>query len=94
MRIKWLDDAVHDLYSLRQYIAQDNNSAAKSVAKKIIDTVELLAEQPAIGRQGRVSNTRELVVSGTSYIVPYRIKNEVVEVLRILHCAMKWPNEF
>jgi len=33
-----------------------------------------------------------LVVSGTPYIVPYRVRGEVLEVLRVLHGAMRWPD--
>lgn len=94
MIIKWLDDAVDDLRALRQYIAQDNPPAANRVAKQILKTVELLSKQPAIGRQGRVFNTRELIISNTPYIVPYRVKRNTIEILRVFHGAMQWPEEF
>jgi len=93
MIIRWLDDAVNDLQSLRCYIAQDNAVAASKVVKKILYAVEKLADQSEIGRKGRVANTRELIVSGTPYIVPYWIKNNAIEILRVLHCAMQWPEE-
>ncbi len=35
--------------------------------------------------------TRELVVTGTPYIVPYRVKGQEVEVLRVYHGARHWP---
>ena len=38
--------------------------------------------------------TRELVVPGTSYHIPYRVRNDVVEVLRVFHAARRWPKEF
>lgn len=93
MIIKWLDDALHDLQMLRQYIAHENPSAAKYVANCIINRVNLLPEQPSIGRHGRISGTRELVILGTSYILPYRVKNNVIEILRVFHSAMLWPEE-
>ena len=94
MIIKWLGDAVNDLQSLRHYIAKDDASAARRVVKKILQTIEILSEQPGIGRQGRVVNTRELIISDAPYIVPYRVKNNVIEILRIFHCAMQWPEDF
>lgn len=94
MIIRWLDDALHDLQSLRHYITQDNPVAAKKVVKKIIHSIEILSEQPGLGRSGRVVNTRELIISGTPYIVPYRVKNSVIEILRVFHCAMQWPESF
>ena len=93
MIIRWLDDAVNDLQSLRCYIAQDNDVAASRVVKRILQAIDILSEQPGIGRQGRVLNTRELIVSGTPYLVPYRVKNEVIEILRVFHCAMQWPED-
>lgn len=91
MIIRWLDDAVNDLQSLRLYIAQDNAVAAGRVVRKILRSIELLSEQPGIGRPGRVGNTRELIISGTPYIVPYRVRNNIIEILRVFHCAMQWP---
>lgn len=93
MIIKWLDDAVYDLQALRQYIAQDKPSAASRVAKDILKTVNLLSKQPSMGRPGRVHGTRELIISRTPYIVPYRVINNTIEILRVLHGAMQWPEE-
>ena len=60
----------------------------------ITASVLRLAEMPAAGRPGRVSGTRELVVPGTRYIVAYRVRNNVLEVLRVMHGARSWPERF
>ncbi len=91
MIIRWLDDAMYDLQALKQYIALDNPAAANRVARRIISAVELLLEQPGIGRHGSVPGTRELIVSDTPYIIPYRVKNNIIEILRVFHSAMQWP---
>jgi plasmid stabilization system protein ParE len=44
-----------------------------------------------MGRVGRVEATRELVISNTSYLIIYRVKEESVEILRILHSSRKYP---
>jgi|SRR5262245_16297782 len=93
MRIQWYEDALHDLRSLRRYIAQDNAVAASKVVKKILYAVNMLSEQPGMGRPGRIANTRELIVSRTPYIVPYRVKHHAIEILRVFHCAMQWPED-
>jgi len=93
MIIRWLDDAVNDLQSLRHYISQDNDVAARRVVKKILKAIDMLLEQPGVGKPGRVINTRELIISGIPYVIPYRVKNNVIEVLRVFHCAMQWPEE-
>jgi len=92
MQIKWLEDAIYDLQALRQYIAHDNPVATSTVAKRIITAVNLLADQPTLGRPGRVPHTRELVISGTPYIVPYRLKNNRIEILSVFHAARQWPD--
>jgi toxin ParE1/3/4 len=94
MMIKWLDDAIYDLQALRQYIAQDKPIAANRLAKQILKAVNLLSDFPSMGRPGRILGTRELIVSNTPYIIPYRVKNNFIEILRVLHAAMKWPEEF
>lgn len=92
MRLIWLEDAAHDLIAIRHYIEKDNIAVAKRVAKKIIDAVEVLLTHSDLGRPGRVVNTRELIVSQTPYIIPYRAKNNVIEILRVFHSAMQWPD--
>jgi toxin ParE1/3/4 len=89
--VRWLDQAVEDLKAVRTYIARDNPSAAVDIAQRIRDAVKLLGDYPAAGRAGRVPNTRELVVTGTPYILPYRVSAESVEILRVLHGAQQWP---
>jgi toxin ParE1/3/4 len=94
MMIMWLEDAIQDLQALRYYITQDNIVAANRISKKILDSVNILSEYPAVGRAGRVPNTRELIISSTPYIIPYKVKNNRIEILRVFHCAMQWPEEF
>ncbi len=69
MQIKWLRAALRNLDAEAEYIARDNPAVADRVVRKIRATVNLLIEQPALGRPGRVPNTRELVISGTPYLV-------------------------
>ncbi len=93
MIVEWSQRAADDLASLRAYIAEDDPAAAKRVGLHIVQSVEsLLAEQPQMGRPGRVSGTRELVVPRMSYIVPYRIRNNRIQVVRIYHGARRWPD--
>lgn len=94
MIVKWFEDAIGDLEALRQYIAQDNPAAAHGISQKILSTLDLLSMQPEIGRPGRVPNTRELVISDTPYIIPYRVKDNVIEIIRVIHSSMQWPEQF
>ena len=47
---------------------------------------------PALGRPGRVPGTRELVVHD-NYVVPYRVKGQVVQIIRMQHIAQLWPRQ-
>ena len=94
MRVKWLTTALNNLENEARYISTDNPHAAEATVRAIVDAVENLKKYPAIGRPGRVTGTRELVVSNTPYIVPYRVRSSVIEILRVFHGARKWPEKF
>jgi len=91
MKIKWVNSAIDNLSNLADYIAEDNPVKARKLISKIRAAISNLAQQPAMGRPGRVENTRELVIVGTPYIVIYRIQNKEIEILRVLHGAQKCP---
>ena len=94
MRVKWLRKAIANLDAEAEYISQDDPLAADRTVSAIHRSVHNLTKFPAMGRPGRVVGTRELVVPGTPYIVPYRIRDNAVEVLRVFHGARKWPKRF
>jgi toxin ParE1/3/4 len=91
----WSPEAIDDLASLRAFIAADNPAAAQRVVLHILHNVEaLLSQHPAIGRPGRVPGTRELVIANTPFIVPYRVQNGTIQILRVYHAARRWPETF
>ena len=94
MKIRWLDLAVDDLADIADYIAQDNPGAANRVVSRLWSAVYSLAKQPEMGRPGRVYGTRELIVSNTPFIVPYRVVESEIHILRVLHGARNWPDAF
>ena len=91
MRIVWSRRAVQHLEAIRSYIAKDHPQAARGLAARILEGVGLLAAHPHIGRAGRVIGTRELVVSGTPYVIPYRVKEDRLELIAVFHDKQKWP---
>ena len=91
MPITWHRRARHDLQAVRESIAEVNPGAARQVAQRILHAVGLLAEQPSLGRPGRVPETRELVITGTPYIAAYRVVDDTIVILRVLHGARQWP---
>ncbi|MDR1327927.1 MAG: type II toxin-antitoxin system RelE/ParE family toxin [Heliobacteriaceae bacterium] len=90
MKLIWTDPAEFDLEDIQQYIYNDNPKAAPKVALYIIDKVEaLLPQNPRIGRAGQVLGTRELVIQKYPYIVPYRVIENKLYILRVLHTSKK-----
>lgn len=92
MRVRWLKGALLDLDAAEAYIAQDDPRAATEVVLRIVRAVSVLKDQPGSGRAGRVPGTKELVVPHTPYIVPYRVKDDTVQILRVYHASRKWPD--
>jgi toxin ParE1/3/4 len=93
VKLVWSPQAVEDLAALRAYIEGDDPGAARKTALRIVEAVEtLIPADPKIGRPGRVSGTRELVIAHTPYIVPYRLRAGTIEVLRVFHGARRWPD--
>ncbi|MFZ0927826.1 MAG: type II toxin-antitoxin system RelE/ParE family toxin [Syntrophobacteraceae bacterium] len=93
-KIRWLRTALKNLDDEAVYIARDNPQAAVALVKHILNMVDALAEHPAIGRPGRVPGTRELIITGTPCLIPYRAKGKAVEILRVFHGSRRWPSSF
>jgi len=87
----WTIKAKEDLRAQLAYIAQENIDAAKDMAIKIKVSCSGLDQFPKIGPSGAVKDTRELVIPNTPYICVYRIVERRVEILRLLHARMMWP---
>lgn len=93
MRVRWLARALANLNAEAEYIARDKPQAAARMVQAIRQSVDLPQRHPGLGRPGRVAGTRELVVPGVPYIVPYRIRDNEIHLLRVFHGARKWPSK-
>jgi plasmid stabilization system protein ParE len=94
MRVEWLRKALRNLDEEAAYIAADDASAARLVVVRVLDAVSQLVEQPGLGRPGRVPGTRELVVPRTRYVVPYRVRGDAVQILRVFHTSRRPPQRW
>ena len=94
MRVKWLRQALGNLDAEAAYIARDSPASAAAFVKHLTESAAMLAAHPHMGRPGRVPGTRELVVTRFPYILPYRVREQTVEILRVFHTARKWPQGF
>lgn len=94
MKPRWTRRALEDLRHLHEYISQDNPSAADRMVSRIRESVERLGKHPHMGAGGRVELTRELVIAGTPYIVVYVEDRGRVQIVAVIHAAMRWPDSF
>lgn len=91
MRVAWTRLALADLAHAHDFIAADNPSAATRIIEDIEQAIAIISRHPQVGRPGRIKGTRELVAAGTPFIIPYRVRQEKVEILAVLHGARQWP---
>ena len=91
MNVVWSARAIRHLIAIREFIEKDSEQNAAAMAERILDAIEILATQPQMGRPGRQTGTRELVISGTPYIVPYRVRRERLELLAVFDGRRQWP---
>lgn len=91
MRVIWSERALSDLGAIAQYIARDNPAAAADVKQRVMAEIGNLSGMPHMGRPGRVHGTRELVVTRLPYIVAYRVLDDRVEIIAVIHGARQWP---
>jgi toxin ParE1/3/4 len=94
MKLRWLRQALRNLDDEATHIAADDAAAARLVVQRVLSAVATLAAQPGLGRPGRVPGTREGVVLKTRYIVPYRVRGEVIEILRVFHTSRRLPDRW
>ena len=96
MQVRWLETALRNLDDEAEYIARENPAAARALVQRISQAVDLLRENPALGRPGRIHGTRELVVPGTRYVIPYRVRPRLnrMEILRVFHASRRLPRRW
>jgi toxin ParE1/3/4 len=92
MLIRWTKPAVDDLSHVCGYTEEHFGAAqAHRAAVAIYDAADSLQTMPHRGRPGRKPGTLEMVVSRFPFIVIYRVGQEAVEIVRVLHGAQQWP---
>lgn len=93
MKLRYAPRFFTRLDEIHAHIAADSPKAAGRMVLRIRTAVRDLVRHPGLGRPGRVPDTRELVVTGTPFIVPYRVQGDVIEIIAVFHGAQRWPAE-
>jgi toxin ParE1/3/4 len=89
VKVLWRRRAIEDLARIREQF--DPGSKPRFI-ERIEQVVKALENFPFAGRPGRVSNTRELPVSNTPFVVAYKV-GEDVEILAVIHGSQQWPED-
>ena len=87
-KLVWERGAVNDLDRLRKFIEPHNSKAALNAARKIINSANLLLQNPYLGHpiEGILEFNELFVPFGKrGYIIRYRIDNDKILILRIWH---------
>lgn len=92
MKLRYTTRAKADLGEIFDYVAQDNPRAAARIIAKIRNNLTSLATNPSLGRPGRVDGTRELVIAHFPYVAAYRLLENEIQILAIIHGARLWPD--
>jgi toxin ParE1/3/4 len=87
MEVRWSPEAADDFERIVRHIQRDNSAAARNVSATIFESISSLTKFPNRGRQGRIRGTRGLILAPLPWLVVYRVRRDVVEVVRIYHGA-------
>ena len=90
MEVIWSERAEQCLASIVEFIARDNVQAALEMDMQLQNVADGLAIFPYTGKPGRVPGTRELVAH-EYYILVYRLTDNAVHIVTVLHSSMRWP---
>jgi toxin ParE1/3/4 len=94
VKLVWSAFALSDRDEIYDYIESESPRSAAMMDERITGSVEFLLDFPESGRLGRVKGTRECVVPRSPYIAAYTVTGEVIRILRVLHGAQLWPDDF
>lgn len=86
----WEPEARLQYAILIDFVGERNPAAARQLAQRIDDGVERARQFPAIGRPGRITATRELIVH-PNYLIVYQVTDTAIDVLRLLHARQLYP---
>ncbi|MBA3448521.1 MAG: type II toxin-antitoxin system RelE/ParE family toxin [Pseudaminobacter sp.] len=86
--------AAQDLADIEAHISADNRQAGAAVASSLRRAFDLIAARPEIGRPLTRPNIREWSVPGLPYVIPYRVRPDRIEILRVFHTSRKRPTEW
>ncbi|MCK4919396.1 MAG: type II toxin-antitoxin system RelE/ParE family toxin [Bacteroidales bacterium] len=95
VKLNWTPISISDIKAIFDFIAEDSTRYAQITVNKIYFRVQLLIDQPYLGRIVPEIDKKSLreIISG-NYRIIYRIVNEYqVDILRIYHSSRNLDND-
>jgi plasmid stabilization system protein ParE len=92
MTVHWTEAALADLQAAEAYIARHSEQYAHAMVERIFERSELLVSHPRLGPvvpEYEEETLRELFVD--PYRIVYRLLDEQVDILAVVHGARRMP---
>lgn len=94
MKIVWSGRAERHVRAVYRYWSNEKSEAAADIMlERILSAVELLQHNPELGRPGRITTSRELILKPLPFVLAYRVRRNKIEIAALLHGARKWPEQ-
>jgi toxin ParE1/3/4 len=84
--------ALADFDAVYDYVARDNPRAAEQVLRSLDQSIQLLTDQPKLGKVFRHRRTRLRLLVHGDYLVFYRERPGVIEIIRVIHGRRNIPD--
>lgn len=88
-RLLWQAHARDDLAKIIDHFADKDPRVAETLLDRIHHAAHGLTKRDT-GRPGRMPKLREKSVGRTKYILAYRVTEQQIIILRIIHAAQHW----
>ena len=95
MKVYWTNNAVDHLVNIYEYISLNSPIYATRMVDRLTRRSEQIADHPLSGRkvpEYDVEDIRELIEK--PYRITYRIKQDRIDVLAVIHGAQLLPDKF
>jgi toxin ParE1/3/4 len=81
-----------DFDEIYDNIARDNPRAAAQVLRSLDESIQLLSDQPKLGKVFRHRRLRLRLLTYDDYLVFYRERLGVIEIVRVIHGRRNIPD--
>ena len=92
MNVRWTNNAIEHLANIFEYISLNSPTYAKGMVDRVTRRSSQIADNPQSGRmvpEYQAHDIRELIEK--PYRIIYRIKQDQIDVLAVIHSAQLMP---